>query len=130
MVNVDNLHASGVAGFTGQERIVPSPSEERSHVVTVDNLHASGVAGFTGQERIVPSPSEDSTHGNRGDLHAFSAAGSTGQGSIASSPSARNGCTSWQSPHFGQRGWFVWDRRSASWVGIFGFVVLLFDTAC
>ena len=45
-------------------------------------------------------------------------------------PSARNGCTSWQSPHFGQRGWFVWDRRSASWVGIFGFVVLLFDTAC
>ena len=66
MVNVDNLHASGVAGFTGQERIVPSPSEERSHVVTVDNLHASGVAGFTDQERIVPSPSEERSHVYRG----------------------------------------------------------------
>ena len=63
------------------------------------------------------------------DLHASGAAASAGQEGIASSPSARSGCTSWQSPHFGQRGWFVWDRRSASWVGIFG-VVLLFDTAC
>ena len=66
MVNVDNLHASGVAGFTGQERIVPSPSARIVRMVTVDNLHASGVAGFTGQERIVPSPSEERSHVYRG----------------------------------------------------------------
>ena len=42
------------------------------------------------------------------DLHASGAAASAGQEGIASSPSARSGCTSWQSPHFGQRGWLFW----------------------
>ena len=49
MVNVDNLHASGVTGFTGLERIVPSPSATIVRMVNVDDLHASGAAGFTGQ---------------------------------------------------------------------------------
>ena len=50
MVTVDDLHASGVTGFTGLERIVPSPSARIVRMyISVDDLHASGAAGFTCQ---------------------------------------------------------------------------------
>ena len=79
---MDDLHASGVTGFTGLERIVPSPSAMIVRMVNVDNLHASGVTGFTGLARIVPSPSAMIVRMvNVDDLQASGAAGFTGQAS-------------------------------------------------